>query len=84
MWYRVSCQQSSGLRCSRALAQTAWCFLNDSFETEICMQCPPHQLACAAIYLALQVVSGVREFCFFWRGCVKADSENAQPAADVH
>ena len=46
------------LRAPRALAQVAWCFVNDSFETSCCLLHPPHLVACAAIRLAT-------EFCDF-------------------
>lgn len=42
---------------SEELASVAWCILNDSMETSLCLQYPAHSVACSAIYLAQEMMS---------------------------
>ncbi|KAG2378500.1 hypothetical protein C9374_008139 [Naegleria lovaniensis] len=37
---------------SKELAQYAWNFVNDSFQTHLCLQYPPRKIAAACIYLS--------------------------------
>jgi cyclin T len=58
--HRFLQEHASLLLCSmddrKALVQTAWSFVNDSFASTVCLQFRPQMIAAAAIYLASNVL----------------------------
>ncbi|CAD8061585.1 unnamed protein product [Paramecium sonneborni] len=43
------------IKVDKQVAQKAWCYLNDSYMTDLCVHFPPQVIAAGALYLALRI-----------------------------
>ncbi|KAJ2756628.1 RNA polymerase II holoenzyme cyclin-like subunit, partial [Coemansia pectinata] len=56
--YQVLIDVSEQIKLPKASLQAAWSIINDSYQTDVSLVCPPHVIAVAAMFLSRVVDQG--------------------------